>query len=64
MAEKQDVKQDDTDLFAIPDRLPRLLSNFEAVAASDTTAVLVDTDDKTPDELANWVIAHLEATGA
>jgi thymidylate kinase len=64
MASKQDVKQDDTDLFAIPDRLPRLLANFEAVAASDPTAVLVDTDDKTPDELAGWVIAHLEANGA
>lgn len=64
MADKQDVKQDDTDLLAIPDRLPRLLANFEAVAASDPTAVFVDTDDKTPDELTDWVIAHLEANGA
>ncbi|MGW1374545.1 dTMP kinase [Streptomyces sp. NPDC002446] len=64
MADKQDVKQDDTDLFAIPGRLPRLLANFETVAASDPTAAVVDTDDKTPDELANWVITHLEANGA
>ncbi|MFE2495566.1 dTMP kinase [Streptomyces scopuliridis] len=64
MADKQDVKQDDTDLFTIPYRLPRLLANFEAVAASDPTAVFVDTDDKTPDKLADWVIAHLGANGA
>ncbi|MFE2600663.1 dTMP kinase [Streptomyces sp. NPDC059396] len=64
MAAKRDVKQDDTDLFAIPGRLPRLLKNFEAVAASDPTAVFVDTDDKTPDELADQVITHVEANGA
>ncbi|WP_254885565.1 thymidylate kinase [Streptomyces sp. NA02950] len=64
MSGKRDVKQDDTDLFAIPDRLSRLLANFEAVAASDPTAVLLDTDDRTPDELADQVIARMEADSA
>ncbi|MEU5026019.1 thymidylate kinase [Streptomyces milbemycinicus] len=64
MAVKQDVRQDDTDLFAVPGRLARLLANFEKVAASDPSAVLVRTDDRTPDELADWITAHLEADGA
>ncbi|NUK73307.1 AAA family ATPase [Streptomyces lunaelactis] len=64
MAGKPDTKQDDTDLFAVPGRLARLLANFEAVGAADSTAVVVDTDAKTPDDLAEWVIAHLEGKGA
>ncbi|AVZ73157.1 thymidylate kinase [Streptomyces lunaelactis] len=64
MAGKPDTKQDDTDLFAVPGRLAQLLANFEAVGAADSTAVVVDTDAKTPDDLAEWVIAHLEGKGA
>ncbi|MFI9825281.1 dTMP kinase [Streptomyces sp. NPDC052013] len=60
MAVKSDVKSDDTDLLNIPDRLPRLLSNFALVAEEDDTAVWLDTDGKTPEELADWVIADLE----
>ncbi|MGV9565091.1 AAA family ATPase [Streptomyces sp. NPDC003480] len=60
MAVKEDVKSDDTDLLAIPDRLPRLLANFTRVAEADDTAVWLDTDDKTPEELADWAIADLE----
>ncbi|MFI2616667.1 dTMP kinase [Streptomyces sp. NPDC018584] len=64
MATKQDLKQDDTDLFAIPARLRRLVDNFEAVAAADPTAVVVDTDDRTPEELTNTVLSHLEDSSA
>jgi dTMP kinase len=60
LATKTDTKSDDTDLLNIPDRLPRLLANFAKVAEADDTAVWLDTDDKTPDELADWVIADLE----
>ncbi|MEU4498717.1 thymidylate kinase [Streptomyces sp. NBC_00210] len=64
MASKPDMKQDDTDLFSVPGRLAQLLANFEAVAAADSTAVVVETDDKTPDDLADGIIAHLEGQGA
>ncbi|MFF7474588.1 dTMP kinase [Streptomyces sp. NPDC008092] len=60
MAIKTDVKSDDTDLLNVPDRLPRLLANFAQVAEEDDTAVWLDTDDKSPAELADWVIADLE----
>ncbi|MBL1120922.1 thymidylate kinase [Streptomyces sp. 110] len=55
---------DDSELLTVPGRLPRLLANFEAAAHDDPTAVVLDTDDKTPDELADWVINHLETTRA
>ncbi|MFK0113151.1 dTMP kinase [Streptomyces sp. NPDC091217] len=60
LAVKADVKRDDTDLLTIPDRLPRLLANFTQVAKEDDTAVWLDTDDKSPAELADWVVADLE----
>lgn len=55
---------DDAELFTVPGRLPRLLANFEAAAHDDPTAVVLNTDDKTPGELADWVINHLETTRA
>lgn len=63
MASKQDLKQDDTNLLAVPGRLTRLLANFEKVAAGDPSAVLVNTDDRTPDHLADWIIDYLEDKG-
>ncbi|MFD6321987.1 dTMP kinase [Streptomyces sp. NPDC058442] len=62
MAAKQDVKSDDTDLFEVPGRLSRLLANFAHVAERDKTAVWLDTDCKTPEELADRVLADLEHT--
>jgi dTMP kinase len=64
LAVKRDVKQDDLDLFAVPGRLTRLLANFRTVQAADPTAVALDTDGKSPDDLADWIIADLEAHGA
>jgi thymidylate kinase len=64
LAVKRDAKQDDLDLFAVPGRLARLLANFRTVQAADTTAVALDTDGKSPDDLADWIIADLEAQGA
>ncbi len=61
MAVKDDTKQDDTDLFAVPGRLKQLAANFEAVATNDPTAVLLDTDGLTPDDLADLITAHLES---
>ncbi|MEV7035741.1 thymidylate kinase [Streptomyces sp. NPDC093272] len=60
MAVKTDVKSDDTDLLKVPDRLPRLLANFARVAEKDDTAVWLDTDDTSPEELADWVTADME----
>ncbi|MET8411799.1 thymidylate kinase [Streptomyces sp. NPDC005195] len=60
MTTKTDVKSDDTDLLNVPGRLPRLLENFARVADRDETAVWLDTDDKTPAELADWVLTDLE----
>ncbi|MEV0633799.1 thymidylate kinase [Streptomyces sp. NPDC050619] len=56
------LRPDDAELFAVPGRLTRLLANFEAAAHADPTAIKVDTDDKTADELADWVLNHLETT--
>ncbi|MGI5337347.1 dTMP kinase [Streptomyces sp. CA-181903] len=55
---------DDTELLSVPGRLETLMKNFAAVAAADPTAVLVDTDGKTPAELAERITAHLEADRA
>jgi thymidylate kinase len=61
---KTDAKQDDTDLFAVPGRLTALLKNFDAVAACDPSAVVLDTDDRTPDALATSITNALEESGA
>ncbi len=63
LAGKRDTKQDDLDLFAVPGRLARLLANFQAVQAADPTAIALDTDGKSPADLADWITAHLEAQG-
>lgn len=57
---KTDLKQDDTDLLTVSGRLERLLANFERVAADDPTAVALDTDHHTPDDLAAAILARLE----
>jgi dTMP kinase len=64
LAVKRDAKQDDLDLFAVPGRLARLLANFRTVQAADSTAVALDTDGKSPYDLADWIIADLETQGA
>ncbi|BFO15373.1 hypothetical protein SHKM778_17610 [Streptomyces sp. KM77-8] len=48
MADKKDYNQDDHDMITVPGRLERLRSNFAKVAAEDPTAVIIDTDDRTP----------------
>ncbi|GHH12562.1 dTMP kinase [Streptomyces rubradiris] len=60
MRTKRDVKQDDIDLFDVPGRLDRLQANFAAVAETDPSAVLLTTDGRSPDELADAVITYLE----
>ncbi|MBZ9645161.1 thymidylate kinase [Streptomyces sp. PSKA30] len=59
LAHKQDVKDDDIALLRTPGRLAQLVGNFEAVADSDPTAVLLDTDGRTPDDLADRILDHL-----
>ncbi|MFE2302683.1 dTMP kinase [Streptomyces sp. NPDC059445] len=60
MATKKVLARDDTDLLTIPTRLPQLMANFAEVAQTDTSAVRLDTDGKSPDELADWVLNDLE----
>ncbi|MFG2999767.1 dTMP kinase [Streptomyces sp. NPDC048340] len=60
MEVKDDTKQDDTDLFGVPGRLKALRECFELVAATDPTATVLDTDGKTPDDLADTIAAYLE----
>ncbi|MFJ3983987.1 dTMP kinase [Streptomyces fungicidicus] len=59
MAGKMDYTQDDHDMITVPGRLKRLRSNFDEVAAGDPTGVIIDTDDRTPGELADAITAHL-----
>ncbi|MFF4425840.1 dTMP kinase [Streptomyces sp. NPDC001549] len=60
MGIKPDTKEDDTELFAVPGRLAALWANFEEVAATDPTAVLLDTDGRTPDQLADFITDRLK----
>lgn len=60
MAAKQDFNSDDHDMLTVPGRLDRLRRNFDAVAAQDPTAVIVDTDDQNPDELADTIINYIQ----
>ncbi|MGW1051096.1 dTMP kinase [Streptomyces sp. NPDC002586] len=60
MEAKTDVKQDDTDLFNVPGRLDRLRANFMAVADDDPSALLLPTDERSPDDLADIIVKHLE----
>jgi thymidylate kinase len=64
MGTKTDVKQDDTDLFDVPGRLDRLRENFLSVAETDPSAVMIRTDDRSPDDLADIVVEHLESRRA
>ncbi|MGW1594226.1 dTMP kinase [Streptomyces sp. NPDC002343] len=57
---KTDAKQDDIDLFGVPGRLGRLQKNFTAVAETDPSAVLLATDGRSSDELADAVVEYLE----
>ncbi|MFJ5143030.1 dTMP kinase [Streptomyces sp. NPDC088707] len=60
MSAKPDFNRDDHDMLTVPGRLELLRANFDAVADQDPTGVLVDTDDRTPDELADLIVSHLE----
>ncbi len=59
MAGKEDYNQDDHDMITVPGRLERLRSNFDTAASDDPTAVVIDTDDRTPGELADTITGHL-----
>ncbi|MEU2430607.1 thymidylate kinase [Streptomyces sp. NPDC007861] len=61
MAAKRDFNKDDYDMMKVPGRLDLLRRNFAAVAAQDPTAVIVDTDNRRPDELADVIINHIQA---
>lgn len=60
MGSKADVKQDDTDLFDVPGRLHRLRENFLAVAETDPNAVVLPTDGRSPDDLADLIVEYME----
>ncbi|MEH0518017.1 thymidylate kinase [Streptomyces stelliscabiei] len=64
MGTKTDVKQHDTDLFDVPDRLARLRENFQSVAETDPSAVMLPTDGRSPDDLADIIAKHLEGRRA
>ncbi|MET7764823.1 thymidylate kinase [Streptomyces sp. NPDC005336] len=61
---KPDVKRDDTDLFDVPGRLDRLRANFHAIAKADPSAVVLRTDRRSPDDLAEIIVKHLEGRRA
>lgn len=62
MASKKDYNQDDDDMLKVPGRLGRLRANFDKVASDDPTAVIIDTDDRTPGELADLITIRLTET--
>jgi dTMP kinase len=64
LATKSDVKRDDLELLAVHGRLARLLGNFQTVQDADPTAVALNTDGKSPEDLADWILTYLEGDGA
>lgn len=64
MGTKTDVKQDDADLFDVPGRLARLRESFQSVAETDPSVVMLPTDGRSPDILADIIIKHLEGRRA
>lgn len=61
---KPDIKQDDTELFGVPGRLARLVTHFDTVAATDPSAVILDTDNRTPSQLLDEIMDVVEADDA
>ncbi|MBU6536367.1 AAA family ATPase [Streptomyces sp. NPDC057245] len=59
MSRKQDFNEDDDAMMNVPGRLARLRENFDKVAADDPTGVILDTDDRTPSELADTITEYL-----
>ncbi|MDV9169141.1 AAA family ATPase [Streptomyces sp. W16] len=64
LAGKPERTLDDIDLINVPERLERLLDNFTAVADRDPTAVWVDTDGKTAEDLCGWIADRVEKAHA
>ncbi|MGQ4514159.1 dTMP kinase [Streptomyces sp. DW26H14] len=60
MAGKTDFNKDDHDMLAVPGRLDRLRANFDAVATEDQTAIVIDTDGRSPEALADLIAGHLQ----
>ncbi|MFE3861080.1 thymidylate kinase [Streptomyces goshikiensis] len=60
MGTKDDTKQDDKELFGVPGRLALLRDNFAAAETGDPSAVRLDTDRRTPDDLAELIAEHLK----
>ncbi len=61
MAAKGDRNRDDDDMMNVPGRLQRLRANFDTTAAQDPTAVLIDTDDRSPAQLADLITHHMKS---
>ncbi|MGA4540145.1 dTMP kinase [Uniformispora flossi] len=55
---------DDVALFSKPGRLVDVMAGFEELASEDPTAVILDTDDRTPQQIADRIVSHLKAQGA
>lgn len=55
---------DDVALFSKPGRLAGVVAGFEELASEDPTAVILDTDDRTPRQLADRIVSHLKGQGA
>jgi thymidylate kinase len=64
LQQKPDYKQDDADLFGVPGRFKSLVESFEAVAAEDPTAVMLETDGLAPDDLVHAIASHMETIRA
>lgn len=61
---KPDYTASDHDVLHVPGQLERILAHYDALAAEDPTAVVLDADQPTPDQLAATILALLEHTRA
>jgi thymidylate kinase len=62
MRAKPDLTQSDRDLLADRDLLQRLQNHYDQIAAGDLTAYHLRTDGRTPDELADHIVALVPST--
>jgi len=64
LASKSDLTRDDAELLHVEGRLPRLLANYHSVAEQDPSAIWLETDGTTAEDLAETIIARLESARA
>lgn len=60
MTVKTDITGGDKQLLAIPGLLDRVLGHYDTLIARDETSLLVETDQRSPEQIVEHVLAYLD----